>query len=167
MEYLLISMARIVGLSRNSGVFYPPPPRGLKYQLVGRCSGGVAVFDEEGNGEMFFSHPPLYSCNQQPPVCEVPFRRRRGKPSREERERRRLQKAKDRAAAAAAINAADQAQKEKAARVAEQNAAHRQAQISRSKAQKEFLAEKKAAREKTYSEAVNTSPPPKPLAESP
>ena len=102
--YSLISMARIEGLSGNSGVFYPPPPRGLKYQLVGRCSGGVAVFDEEGNGEMFFSHPPPYSCNQQPPVCEVkhavmyepPFHRRRGKPSREERERRRLQKAKDR-----------------------------------------------------------------------
>jgi hypothetical protein len=51
-------MARIEGFSGNSGVFYPPPPRGLKYQLVGRCSGGVAVFDEEGNGEMFFSHAP-------------------------------------------------------------------------------------------------------------
>ena len=93
---------------------------------------------------MFFSHPQLYSCNQQPPVCEVKravmyepsLRRRRGKPSREERERRRLQKAKDHEAASAATKAADQLQKEKTARVAEQNAAHRQVQISRSAAEK-------------------------------
>ena len=111
---------------------------------------------------MFFSHPLRYICNHQPPVYEVKHavmnehpnrrkrrRKRRGKPSSEERERRRQQKARDLAAAAAAINAADQLQKEKTARVTEQNAAHRQVQISRSKAQKEFLAAK-AARAKNF-----------------
>ena len=179
--YSPLSMARNEGLSVNVAPFPAPVPRnalprGLKYELVARSPGGVIVIDEDGNGEMFFSHPPPYIFNQQPPVCEVRhavinepsiYRKRRGKPSREERERRRLQKAKDRAAAAAETKAADQLQKEKAARVAEQNAAHRQVQISRSKAQKESLAAKKAAREKTYSEVVQTSPPPEPFAVSP
>ena len=69
------------------------------------------------------------------------YRKRRGKPSREEKERRRLQKAKDLAASAAANKAAKELRKEKAARAAEKNKAHRQAQISTSKAKKEkFLA---------------------------
>ena len=167
----LISMDdNVIGLGINLAPFPRAAlPRGMKYEIVVRSSDGVTVIDEGGFSQMFFSHPPSYICNHQPPVCEVKQRRRkrRGKPSREERDRRRLQKAKDLAAAAAATNAADQLRKEKAARVAEQNAAHRQVQISRSEAQKKSLAAKRAAHAKTYSEAVKTSPPPKPLAESP
>ena len=176
--YSPISMARNEGLSSNATP-YPTPraalPRGLKYELVARSPGGVIVIDEDGNGEMYYSHPPTSFCNQ-PTDCEVRhavinepsiYRKRRGKPSREEKERRRLQKAKDLAASAAAKKAAKELQKDNAARTAEMNEAHRQAQISRSKAKKEKFLAAEEARAKTYSDVVKTSPPPASLAVPP
>ena len=170
-------MARNEGLSINAAPFPREAlPRGLKYELVARSPGGVIVIDEDGNGEMFFSHPPPYIFNQQPPVCEVRhavinepsiYRKRRGKPSREERERRRLQKAKDLAASAAAKKAAKELRKENAARAAEMNEAHRRTQISRRKAKKDKFLAAQEARAKTYSDAVKTSPPPASLAVPP
>jgi len=87
-------------------------------------------------------------------------RKKNRKPSKEEKDRRQQQQAKDRAASAAAVVAAKQLLKEKAALDAEKRKAHRQAQISKSKVEKEKKsAIAKDARSKTYAEAAQTSPP--------
>ena len=127
------------------------------------------MLDAQGNGKAYYLRPSPYFHHQQ--VSEYAkinavmykssvHRKKNRKPSAEEKDRRQQQQAKDRAASAAAVVAAKQLLKEKAALDAEKRKAHRQAQISKSKVEKEKKsAIAKDARSKTYAEAAQTSPP--------
>jgi hypothetical protein len=124
---------------------------------------------KQGNGKVYYSRPspPLYhqQVSEYSKINAVMYkssvpRKKNRKPSKEEKVRRQQQQAKDRAASAAAVVAAKQLLKEKAALDAEKRKAHRQAQISKSKVEKEKKsAIAKDARSKTYAEAAQTSPP--------